>query len=483
MVAQCTIMLALLFSSNVAAWSMFTPFQVQLLGRGGGVLLNLNAAGDGGDEPEDFEGMEKSRIGLDDLIQSGAEKITRFESGASDYHLRGLHKRQFASERLLEPDLAEAKEGSSSRDQDPLLKNRRLPNVGKGVVTVGRGATKIASRAASVAAAAVGGRIGRIGAPPEVAPQPAEGDFYSPANPLVGKWAAVASSREWRKLSLHKEHIASLHLRALLSDPERCAALKAETEDGIVLDYSRQQVTLGTMKLLLSLARRQGVEEKVAAMFEGQLLNPTEKRPVLHTATRALAEDGPIMVDGVDVVSLVHTEQRRIEAFTNAVRAGSALVGHGDDDEDEDEDEETGYDADEEEELGKTAEGDEDEDEAARSLTNENDDDGDGGGDASSEHPEVILGFTGRPIKNIVSVGIGGSYLGPEFVSEVLATEGEGIFSSQGFTLRFLANVDPVDVQRAVSDLDPEETLVLVVSKTFTTVCDDDDKHHTTTHP
>ena len=47
--------------------------------------------------------------------------------------------------------------------------------------------------------------------------------------------------------------------------------------------------------------------------------------------------------------------------------------------------------------------------------------------------------------------GIGGSYLGPDFISEVLRTEKEGIYTSQGFDLRFLSNVDPVDVERSVS--------------------------------
>ena len=80
-----------------------------------------------------------------------------------------------------------------------------------------------------------------------------------------------------------------------------------------------------------------------------------------------------------------------------------------------------------------------------------------------------IRGHTGRKIRNIISVGIGGSYLGPSYISEVLATEREGIFTSQGFTLRFLSNVDPVDVERSISNLDAEETLVVIVSKTFTT--------------
>lgn len=80
-----------------------------------------------------------------------------------------------------------------------------------------------------------------------------------------------------------------------------------------------------------------------------------------------------------------------------------------------------------------------------------------------------IRGHTGKRIRNFVSVGIGGSYLGPEFLHEVLKTEDEGISASSDYTLRFLANIDPVDVERTCADLDPEETMVIIISKTFTT--------------
>ena len=81
----------------------------------------------------------------------------------------------------------------------------------------------------------------------------------------------------------------------------------------------------------------------------------------------------------------------------------------------------------------------------------------------------AVRGYTGKRLRNIVSVGIGGSYLGPEFLHEVLKTEPEGTNAALGYSLRFLANVDPVDVERTCADLDPEETLIVIVSKTFTT--------------
>ena len=79
------------------------------------------------------------------------------------------------------------------------------------------------------------------------------------------------------------------------------------------------------------------------------------------------------------------------------------------------------------------------------------------------------VGATGKPLTTVISIGIGGSYLGPEFVYEALKTDSVGRETSKGRTLRFLANVDPVDVARALSGVNAEETLVVIVSKTFTT--------------
>ncbi|MHC5068493.1 MAG: glucose-6-phosphate isomerase, partial [Planctomycetota bacterium] len=79
------------------------------------------------------------------------------------------------------------------------------------------------------------------------------------------------------------------------------------------------------------------------------------------------------------------------------------------------------------------------------------------------------LGATGKPLTDVVAIGIGGSYLGPEFVAEGLRTDKACAKAAAGRRLRFLANVDPIDVERALDGLDPETTLAIVVSKTFTT--------------
>ncbi|MGA4946262.1 glucose-6-phosphate isomerase [Streptomyces cinereoruber] len=74
-------------------------------------------------------------------------------------------------------------------------------------------------------------------------------------------------------------------------------------------------------------------------------------------------------------------------------------------------------------------------------------------------------GHTGRPIKNIVNIGIGGSDLGPAMAYEVLRS-----YTRRDLTLRFVSNVDGADLHEAVHDLDPAETLFVVASKTFTTI-------------
>lgn len=77
--------------------------------------------------------------------------------------------------------------------------------------------------------------------------------------------------------------------------------------------------------------------------------------------------------------------------------------------------------------------------------------------------------MSGKPLTNVVAIGIGGSYLGPEFIHVALQFDQKSQNAAAGRQLRFLANVDPVDVAKALAGLDPETTLVVVISKTFTT--------------
>ncbi|MFD5719889.1 glucose-6-phosphate isomerase [Streptomyces sp. NPDC127036] len=74
-------------------------------------------------------------------------------------------------------------------------------------------------------------------------------------------------------------------------------------------------------------------------------------------------------------------------------------------------------------------------------------------------------GHTGRPIRNVVNIGIGGSDLGPAMAYEVLRP-----FTDRGLTVRFVSNVDGADLHEALQGLDPAETLFVIASKTFTTI-------------
>ncbi|HLG68420.1 MAG TPA: glucose-6-phosphate isomerase [Acidimicrobiales bacterium] len=74
-------------------------------------------------------------------------------------------------------------------------------------------------------------------------------------------------------------------------------------------------------------------------------------------------------------------------------------------------------------------------------------------------------GATGRPIRTVVNIGIGGSDLGPAMACEALAD-----YAASDIACRFVSNLDPVDLWRAIHDLDPAETLFVVSSKTFTTL-------------
>ena len=82
-------------------------------------------------------------------------------------------------------------------------------------------------------------------------------------------------------------------------------------------------------------------------------------------------------------------------------------------------------------------------------------------------------GHTGKRIRNVVNIGIGGSDLGP-----VMAYEALKHYSDRALTMRFVSNVDGTDFAEATRDLDPAETLFIVSSKTFTTLETHDEREH-----
>ena len=202
----------------------------------------------------------------------------------------------------------------------------------------------------------------------------------------------------WKALQSHCETARKLHLRDLFAtDPSRGQRLATEA-GGLYLDYSKNRITDETLKLLLQLADETGLHSRIEAMFNGEKINITENRAVLHVALRA-PKGASIIVDGENVVPQVHAVLDKMAAFCNRVRGGS------------------------------------------------------------------WKGHTGKPICNIVNIGIGGSDLGP-----VMAYEALRHYSDRAMNFRFVSNVDGTDIAEATRDLDPAETLFIISSKTFTTL-------------
>ncbi|MDA8061926.1 MAG: glucose-6-phosphate isomerase, partial [Actinomycetota bacterium] len=208
----------------------------------------------------------------------------------------------------------------------------------------------------------------------------------------------ITETEEWKALAAHQRSLAGRHLRELFAeDPRRGEVLTVDAAD-LHLDYSKNLLTAETIRLLVAVAKRAGLAERVEAMFAGEHINVTEDRAVLHIALRA-PEGARIVTDGHDVVPDVHTVLRDMEAFSRRVRAGE------------------------------------------------------------------WRGHTGRRIRAVVNIGIGGSDLGPKMAYEALRDR-----SDRSMVFRFVSNVDGSDIWEATCDLDPAETLFVVSSKTFTTL-------------
>jgi len=116
-------------------------------------------------------------------------------------------------------------------------------------------------------------------------------------------------------------------LRLLFAeDPNRFQRFSA-TGAGILLDYSKNRIDEAVMDALFDLARAAGVEERRTQMCEGEHINSTEDRAVMHMALRYQG-DRPVTVDGADVMPEVRQVLKAIEAYSNAVRNGD-IRGHG----------------------------------------------------------------------------------------------------------------------------------------------------------
>jgi glucose-6-phosphate isomerase len=208
---------------------------------------------------------------------------------------------------------------------------------------------------------------------------------------------SIKETSEWKALQTHWEEINSQHMRDLFAaEPDRLARMSLQ-ECGILLDYSKNRVTAGTLDLLNALARKADLPAWIERMFRGERINSTEQRAVFHVALRNRS-DRPMELDGDDVMPAVRGVLQHMEGFVARVRSGE------------------------------------------------------------------WKGFSGRRITDVVNIGIGGSNLGPLMVSEALRH-----YQSSELRVHFVSNVDGTHITETLKPLNPETTLFIIASKTFTT--------------
>ncbi len=204
------------------------------------------------------------------------------------------------------------------------------------------------------------------------------------------------TTKAWAKLTAHynntKNEKLTTHFRM---DSGRASKFTLKWDD-FLLDYSKNRISQETLSLLLELADEVKLRDAIAACFNGEAINQTEGRAVLHTALRAKKDD-VIRADGVNVMPEVYQVKQNIKAFTNAIINGDKK------------------------------------------------------------------GYTGQAFTDVVNIGIGGSDLGPAMVTEALK------FYKNHLKVHFVSNVDGDHVTEVLKELNPETTLFVVVSKTFTT--------------
>jgi len=207
----------------------------------------------------------------------------------------------------------------------------------------------------------------------------------------------INETKEWKSLEKHSEEMKKLKMRDLFeADSNRFGNFSIRLND-MLFDYSKNIINDETIALLVSLAERASLKQKIDDMFSGVKINTIEGRAVLHTALRN-AGNKPIKVDGNDVMPAIDTVKRHIRMFVESVRSGK------------------------------------------------------------------WRGVSGKPITDIVNIGIGGSDLGPAMVAEALSA-----YSNGKLRVHFVSNVDPTDIQHVLKSLFPDQTLFVIASKTFTT--------------
>jgi glucose-6-phosphate isomerase len=205
------------------------------------------------------------------------------------------------------------------------------------------------------------------------------------------------SVQAWGALKQHFTEMQSVKMRELFAaDTNRFDQMSTRLND-ILFDYSKNIVTGKTIDLLLQLANECKLKEAINDLFNGDIINQTEHRSVLHTALRNFSKQ-PVYTEGKDVMPEVKKVLRKMKNFCEAIHSG--------------------------------------------------------------EH----RGYSGKRIKYIVNIGIGGSDLGPLMVTEALRP-----YKVEDIETYFVSNVDATHIAETLKKVNPERTLFLIASKTFTT--------------
>src|SRR5271157_1024682 len=132
----------------------------------------------------------------------------------------------------------------------------------------------------------------------------------------------LIDSPAWQALLRHKTKIVDIHMRDLFAeDPQRFERFSERFGD-ILFDYSKNRITDETMALLIELAVQANLSQAIEAMFNGEKINNTENRSVLHIALRNRS-NRPIMVDGKDVMPEINQVLGKMRKFSEAVRSGT----------------------------------------------------------------------------------------------------------------------------------------------------------------
>ena len=126
----------------------------------------------------------------------------------------------------------------------------------------------------------------------------------------------------WNKLKRHFEANQNLEMKKLFKNDENRKNIFSLSFDDIALDYSKNRITEETMELLVKLAEEAEVSDAIAKYFNGDKINATENRAVLHTALRN-QKNNEINVDGVDVMPEVRQTLEKIRSFSDNVINGS----------------------------------------------------------------------------------------------------------------------------------------------------------------